>query len=104
MLLAQFFDTNGNNEFDMNDLAVILGITAILIPAIIIVVKALHRQFREEIRDVVVQEIAAATKAIQPNANGGRSLPDANKKLDLVIEHLGINLPESLRVKDLPKL
>lgn len=102
MLIASFFDVN-DNGLDITDVAVILAVIASVITGAHASFRWTRRQLREEIREVVCDEIAHATKAIQPNANGGRSLPDANKKLDLVIEHLGINLPESLRVKDLPK-
>ena len=102
MLLASFFDVN-DNGLDITDVAVILAVIASLVTGVHASFRWTRRQLRDEIREVVCEEINNATKAIQPNANGGRSLPDANKKLDLVIEHLGINLPDSLRVKDLPK-
>jgi hypothetical protein len=45
------------------------------------------------VRNVVRDEIAKATKSIQPNyRNGGQSLADLATKVDRLIEHVGMDL------------
>jgi len=115
MLLASFFDL-ANDGIDAGDLSVLATGVAAFCAAVAGIyyagrwVGAKYRArkahclqwLRAEIRGIVRQEVSEATKSIQPNANGGKSLPDANKKIDLLLEHLGVEVPESLKVKPLP--
>lgn len=50
----------------------------------------LLRKYMRWLRDVIRDEIAAHTSLIQPTSNGGKSLPDIAKRLDLVMDKLGI--------------
>ena len=50
----------------------------------------LIRKYMRWLRDVIRDEIAAHTSLIQPTSNGGKSLPDNAKRLDLVMDKLGI--------------
>lgn len=50
----------------------------------------LLRKYTRWLRDVIRDEIAAHTSLIQPSSNGGKSLPDIAKRLDLVMDKLGI--------------
>lgn len=50
----------------------------------------LIRKYMRWLRDVIRDEIAAHTSLIQPTSNGGKSLPDIAKRLDLVMDKLGI--------------
>lgn len=50
----------------------------------------LLRKYMHWLRDVIRDEIAAHTSLIQPTSNGGKSLPDIAKRLDLVMDKLGI--------------
>lgn len=46
------------------------------------------------VRNVVRDEIAKATKSIQPGyRNGGQSLADLSHKVDQLIEHVGMENP-----------
>lgn len=48
------------------------------------------RKYTRWLRDVIREEIASHTSLIQPTSNGGKSLPDIAKRLDLVMDKLGI--------------
>ena len=102
MIFASFFDPNSNG-WDITDLAAIFGLIIGLGGAVIVIrqsVKASARWVSSTVREIVREEVAEQTRPIQKNANGGKSLPDANKKLDFIAAHLGIELPESLQATD----
>lgn len=102
MIFASFFDPNSNG-WDATDLATLLGLILTVVAVLAIVRKALQAtaaRFTAEVRDIVRDELDTYTKPIQKGANGGSSLPDVNKKVDLIAAHLGIALPEQLQVKD----
>lgn len=48
------------------------------------------RQYTRWLRDVIRDEIANHTSLIQPTSNGGKSLPDIARRLDLVMAKLDI--------------
>ena len=48
------------------------------------------RQYTRWLRDVIRDEIANHTALIQPTSNGGKSLPDIARRLDLVMAKLDI--------------
>lgn len=102
MILASFFDPNSNG-WDATDLATILGLV-LAVAAILAVIRKVFQatvsKFASEVREIVRDEIKTYTKPIQKDANGGRSLPDANKKLDILAAHLGVAFPDSLQVKE----
>jgi hypothetical protein len=100
MLLASFFDVNGNG-LDVTDLAAILGFLTLLIGSVIGLFRWSRKQLRDEIREVVRCEIDKATAPIQPTANGGLSLPDVAKSTrrleDMMMRialHSGIKLDD----------
>lgn len=103
MLLASFFDPNGNG-WDITDVAAIFGLI-IAIAAVWVLSRKATRSaatwISTQVRDIVRDELETATAPIQPGANGGLSLPDAAKAsrrteqmLQLVAAHLGLELPE----------
>jgi len=110
MISASFFDPNSNG-FDIGDGSVILGATLALFGVILAVRKAtqaLGEWISETLRDMISKEIKSGrhefaaevshlTKPIQPGGNGGSSLTDSNKKLDLIALHLGIEFPDALK-------
>ena len=53
-------------------------------------VAVIGRQFTRWLRDVIRDEIANHTSLIQPTSNGGKSLPDIARRLDLVMAKLDI--------------
>lgn len=102
ILAGSFFDTNGNG-WDIADIAALLGLLLTLGAVIVLVrksIKAGTSKFASEIREIVRDELDVYTKPIQKGANGGSSLPDVNRKVDLIAQHLGIELPVQLQVKD----
>jgi len=48
------------------------------------------RQYTRWLRDVIRDEISNHTSLIQPTSNGGKSLPDIARRLDLVMAKLDI--------------
>lgn len=52
------------------------------------------RQYTRWLRDVIRDEIATHTSLIQPTSNGGKSLPDIARRLDLVMAKLEITEDE----------
>jgi hypothetical protein len=52
------------------------------------------RQYTRWLRDVIRDEIANHTSLIQPTSNGGKSLPDIARRLDLVMAKLDIREDE----------
>lgn len=48
------------------------------------------RQYTRWLRDVIREEIVNHTSLIQPTSNGGKSLPDIARRLDLVMAKLDI--------------
>jgi hypothetical protein len=48
------------------------------------------RYYMRWLRDVIRDEIANHTQLIQPTSNGGKSLPDIARRLDLVMAKLDI--------------
>lgn len=99
MTLAEFFDPNSNG-FDITDVGAIIVVILFATPIVVFVWKKAARRFAGMIRRIVKEELETFTKPIQKSANGGKSLPDANYKIDLIAEHLGITLPDSLKAND----
>lgn len=48
------------------------------------------RKYMSWLRDLIRDEVANHTRLIQPESNGGKSLPDIARRLDVVMAHLGI--------------
>jgi hypothetical protein len=42
------------------------------------------------LKEMIREEVFSHTKLIQPTSNGGKSLPDIARKVDRLMEHLGI--------------
>ena len=71
---------------EASELLTWLTIASILLGALAFVA----RQYTRWLRDVIREEIASHTALIQPTSNGGKSLPDIAKRLDLVMRKLEI--------------
>lgn len=98
-ILAGFIDP-ANNGFDIGDLVLVLGVPAAAVGAFVGVRKAwgaFKSWADHSLRGMIRAEIEEFTRPIQPGANGGKSLPDVNRKLDIIVDHLGIELPKNLR-------
>lgn len=76
-ILAAILDP-ADNGFDITDLIAILGFVGIIVAAI----AAVWRWIAEP---RIAKQIAENTKTIQPDANGGKSLPDLHWKVDLLV-------------------
>jgi hypothetical protein len=81
MILASFWDVNGNG-IDVTDFAAILAFLVALIGAFVGLFRWSRRQLRDEISDVVESHLKKWTAPIQKEANGGLSLPDVARKSD----------------------
>lgn len=71
---------------EASELLTWLSIVSIVIGA----VAFLLRKYMRWLRDLIREEVAAHTSLIQPTSNGGKSLPDIARRLDLVMDKLGI--------------
>lgn len=71
---------------EASELLTWLTILSILLGGIAVLIRWWTKWLRGVIRD----EISEHTYLISPNANGGLSLPDVNRKLDRVMKHLQI--------------
>lgn len=71
---------------EASELLTWLSILTIICGAIAFLVRKYMRWLRDLIRD----EIASHTSLIQPTSNGGKSLPDIARRLDLVMAKLDI--------------
>ena len=76
-VIASIIDP-ANNGFDISDLLSVLALVAAIVGGI----AALWRWIVEP---RIGKQIAEATKPIQPEANGGKSLPDLHSKVDVLI-------------------
>lgn len=79
-IIAALLDP-GENGFDIVDLSIVLGIITVASGLFagafrVIVLPALDRRI-EAVAEAVVERLDERTKPIQPDANGGASLPDA---------------------------
>ncbi len=87
MIIAGFFDVN-NNGIDVTDLAAVLGFLALFFGSVVGLFRWTRKQLRQEIKEIVQCEISRATAPIQPEANGGLSLPDvakSTKRLEIML-------------------
>lgn len=76
-VLAAFLDSNGNNEFDVADAAILVGFIVAVASAISAVLVFATRRLREEILDVVTKR----TQPIQSGyENDGNSLTDISNR------------------------
>ena len=96
MILASFFDLN-NNGIDVGDVGALIGV----ITALALAGRWLVSILVNQMHDMVVKELDKATHPIQPNANGGLSLPDVAREThkntlitQAIAEYLGIDMKE----------
>ena len=101
MILADFLDPN-NNGLDVIDVAYALAALTAFITGLWQTGKWLKRvggriNLRAErwvcaaVEPMIDAKLQDYTYPIQKHANGGKSLPDVARKLDLVLAHLNIN-------------
>lgn len=75
---------------EASELLTWLTIASILLGGIAFLI----RKYTRWLRDVIRDEIATHTSLIQPTSNGGKSLPDIARRLDLVMAKLDITEDE----------
>lgn len=63
---------------DVGDLAIILG----FIVAVVGAATGLSRWWMRQLKRIIHDEVEEFTEPIQPNSNGGYSLPDVSRKVD----------------------
>ena len=71
---------------EASELLTWLTIASIIFGAIAFLI----RKYTRWLRDVIRDEIVSHTQLIQPTSNGGKSLPDIARRLDLVMAKLDI--------------
>lgn len=75
---------------EASELLTWLTIASIIFGAIAFLI----RKYTRWLRDVIREEIVCHTQLIQPTSNGGKSLPDIARRLDLVMAKLDITEDE----------
>lgn len=90
-IFHQFFDP-ADNGFDLVDLAQVFGFIVLVGGTVAAVVRwnsrrAAEARLRErrEFEERLTAALNERTKPIQPDANGGKSMPDLHAKVDLLI-------------------
>jgi urease gamma subunit len=78
-------DNTANNA---NFVLALLGIISIMLTA----ATWLNRRWNRALEDRIKEAISTATKPIQPDANGGKSLADLHKKVDDGFAHANIRI------------
>lgn len=103
MIVAAFFDP-ASDGFDVLDSVAVLTAVGLLYagwrkagkPALRRLVAwcsaRATRWVQAAVEEMVDRKLAHWTAPIQKGANGGKSLPDANRKLDLLLAHMGLEL------------
>ncbi len=76
---------------EASELLTWLTIASIIVGAFAFV----FRKYTHWLRDVIRDEIVNHTSLIQPTSNGGKSLPDIARRLDLVMAKLDISEDEN---------
>lgn len=75
---ANWWEPGQNGTFDIGDLSAIFMFLLAVVGAVI----AFNRWWLKKIHKMIRDEVQEFTKPIQPNANGGLSLPDVSRKVD----------------------
>jgi len=83
--------------FDVGDATAIL----VFFITLVTVYRAITKWWMKQFRSIIREEVDAATIPIQPNANGGLSLPDVARKVNSLEETVGYIRAETLELKDL---
>ena len=97
-VLASWLDP-ADNGIDVGDVSLLLGAVVVSCGMVLGTWKLMIRMLDKRIA-LIHASLAERTRSIQGDANGSKSLPDVSRKLDLLLDHLGAELPESLRVPD----
>lgn len=77
IIAASWWEPGSSNTFDVGDMAIILGFGITVVGA----ATGLSRWWLRQLRKTIHEEIEEYTAPIQPNANGGLSLPDVARKV-----------------------
>lgn len=80
VVIAQqnWWEPGQNGVLDIGDISALF----MFFLAVIGAVTALSRWWLKQLRQMIREEVEEFTKPIQPNANGGKSLPDVATKVD----------------------
>lgn len=90
-ILAQnWWEPGQNGTLDIGDISAIF----MFFLAVVGAVTALSRWWLKQLRVMIREEVEEFTKPIQPHANGGKSLPDVNRKVDS-LEQMMCDLKQS---------
>lgn len=89
---ANWWEPGQNGTFDIGDMSAIFMFFLAVVGSII----AFNRWWLKKIHEMIRDEVREFTKPIQPNANGGLSLPDISRKVDT----LDVTLSEMKKTSD----
>lgn len=78
LTMTNWWEPGTAGTLDVGDIAAILA----LVTASIGTFAALGRWWMKQLRNTIHEEVEEYTQAIQPNANGGYSLPDVSRKVE----------------------
>lgn len=90
ILAANWWEPGQNGTFDIGDLSAIFMFALAVIGAMV----GFNRWWFKKLRKMIREEIREFTKPIQPTANGGKSLPDVARRVE-VLETMIIDLKTS---------
>lgn len=89
----------GENGIDIGDLSLLVGVLAVIGGFVLALWRIMLRSLDRRIEGIAAR-LDERTKPIQPNANGGRSLPDVamsgewtRDALRTIAGHIGVDLP-----------
>lgn len=77
---ANWWEPGQNGTLDVGDVSAIL----MFLLAVIGSVAAFNKWWLKKIHAMIRKEVEEFTKPIQPSANGGLSLPDVSRKVDIL--------------------
>lgn len=93
LLTQSWWEPGSQGTLDIGDLAAMLA----FITAVIGSAAALSRWWMKQLKSTIHEEVEKYTEPIQPNSNGGLSLPDVARKverLEHTVENIKINIKE----------
>jgi hypothetical protein len=94
---SNWWEPGTTNLFDVGDLSALLGLVALGSGMIFGVTKWWMKIMKNMMRD----EIAAATAPIHPSANGGLSLPDVARRTQKLEKQMDIILDNQMQTNNL---
>jgi thymidylate synthase len=77
---ASWWEPGQANSLDVGDVSAIFMFFLAVLGSVV----ALSRWWLKTLRKMIREQVEEFTKPIQPNANGGKSLPDVSNRVDAI--------------------